>query len=314
MKCTTCLIPAAAAAFLVGPASAEVLVYEGFDYGLGALNGNAGGQGWNGAWQTDSQGGSISGTGVVAGLTLSDYPVLGNAAEVLSNYNGQISGTTYAGTTAGRQTAAGLAAANSPTTFFTSFLFRQDETDNSFANESTFAFGATAAGGQNRLISRPVDLFDSDDPQNVAVGAGNEATVGTAGIEIDTTYLVISKFENINAPVFGGNDITATLWALDAAGYDAVKSGGITEAELTANAVATATRTDVGPAFPPSLVGGEFARLRSVTGFGLNNRSQFDELRLFTDLNDVNTVIPEPASLALLGLGGLCLRVRRRSS
>jgi hypothetical protein len=303
---------AAVLLFTASLCQADVLVYEGFDYNLGALNDNSGGQGWSGSWQTDSQGGNISGSGVVSGLTFSDYPVLGNAAEVVSNYNGQISGTTYAGTTASRQTATSLATANSPTTLYTSFLFYQDETDNSFANESTVAFGATASGGQNRLISRPVDLFDDDNPQNVAVGAGNEATVGSAGIEIDTTYLIISKFENINSPVFGGNDITATLWALDAAGYDLVKGGGITESELDANAVAKASRTDVGPDFPPSLVGGEFLRLQSVTGFGINNRSTFDEFRLFTDLNDVNTVIPEPASLALLGLGSLCLLGSRR--
>lgn len=309
------LVPAcftAACALALGTsAAANILVYEGFDYALGTLDGNAGGQGWNGAWQTDSQGGSISGSSVVAGLTFSDYPVFGNAAEVISNYNGQIGGITYGGTTSGRQTAAGLATASTPTTVYTSFLFFQDETPGSFANESTFSFGATAAGGQNRLISRPVDLFDSNDPQNVAVGGGNEASLGTAGIAIDTTYLVIAKYENVNAPNFSGLDVTATLWALDASGYDAIKAGGITEAELTANAVATATRTDVAPDFAPVLVGGEFARLRSVTGFGTNNRSRFDELRVFTDLNDVNTVIPEPASLLLLGVGGLCLLAGR---
>jgi hypothetical protein len=297
---------------LGGNASADILLYEGFDYDTGSLDGNAGGTGWAGAWQTSSQGGSISGSSVINGLSLSDYPVLGNAAEVVSNYNGQLAGTTYGNTTAARQTATGLGTVSSPTTYYTSFLFRQDETFDNFGNESTFAFGATPSGGQNRLIARPVDLFDSNNPQNVAVGGGNEATLGTAGIEIDTTYLIISKYENINAPVFGGNDITATLWAIDAAGYDLIKAGGITEAELNANAVATATRTDVGPAFPPSLVGGEFARMIAVTGFGTNNRSQFDELRLFTDLDDVNRIIPEPASLALLGLGSICLLGRRR--
>jgi hypothetical protein len=310
---TQTLFAATATAALAATSQAAVLVYDGFDYTAGnALAGNAGGIGWDGSWQVDSQGGSNSGASVVGGLTFSDYPVLGNAAEVLSNYNGQISGTTYAGTTAARQTATGIGAVSTPTTFYTSILFRQLQTDNSFANESTFSFADTDFGGQQKLISRPVDLFDSDDPQNVAVGPGNEATVGTAGIEAETTYLIISKFENINAPVFGGLDISATLWALDETAYDAIKAGGITESELNANAVATATRTDVGPDFPPSFLGGEFSRLRSVTGFGINNRSRFDELRVFTDLDDVNAVIPEPTSaLAISMIGLLGLRRRR---
>ncbi len=288
-------------------AQATLIAYDGFDYTAGeSLVGKSGGVGMQGAWSLANPGnGGLNSANVVAGLTFSDYPVAGNAAEVLTNYQ---SGDNYDGVTAARQ----INLANplpSNSTVYAAMLFRHVENP-SFANGSTLSVGSTESGGQNRLIARPVAAFGDDNPDKVATGAGNEATDSpTAGILIGETYLIVAKFTGLNQPDFSNAVNTATLWALSAANYDAIKGGGITEAELDANSVARAFRSDGPSDFGSYLAQTDFLRLSATTAYGINNRSVFDEVKLATQLGDV-VPVPEPTSA--LALGAVALTGLRR--
>ncbi|MEL7303994.1 MAG: hypothetical protein AAGJ53_09910, partial [Pseudomonadota bacterium] len=151
--------------------SGELLLYEGFDYATSSnLVGQNGGD-WDAtrAWQTaGSSNGSINAATVVTGLSLSDYPVTGNAGQVVNNHN---SGSNYAPFIAGRQLPATLSTP-SGSDVWVSFLFQQDESG-SFANESQLSFGQTIDSTQQFMQSRFLTLFGDNAPDNVSVGVTN---------------------------------------------------------------------------------------------------------------------------------------------
>ena len=288
-------------------ARAAVFAYEGFDYTPGVLAGSSGGSGWQGSWgfTATGTGSTVSnGTSVVAGLTFSDYPVRGNAAEVLAIGN--------TGTVAHRQIAISPALPRD-STVFTSMLFRHVQQSTS-DNASAFTVGSTAFEGQNKLQSQAVTLFGVSNPDNIGTGSGNSSTRSpTGGIAGGTTYLFIGKFTGLNIPAFNNAVNTATLWALSEANYDAIKADGITEAELDANNVARAFRGDGPSNFGTSFGGGDFVRLLASTNFGVSNRSVFDELKFANELNDI-VPIPEPTLIASITLFGATLILRRRKA
>jgi hypothetical protein len=292
-------------------AQAAVIAYDGFDYSSGALAGSNGGTGWQGAWGFTANNGSLDAASVVAGLTFSDYAVTGGAAEVVTNAN---NGGSYGGVVAHRQISNGLSLPSN-STVYTSMLFRHVQEGN-FANGSTFAVGETATGGQNRLQSQAVTLFGNDNPDQIGTGAGNSTTSSpTAGVAVGTTYLFIGKFTGLNIPAFNNAINTATLWAISETNYDAIKADGITEAELDANNVARAFRSDGPSDFGSFLEGGNYARLLANTDFGINNRSVFDEIKFTTELSDISpaAAIPEPTSLGILATASMIALHRRRS-
>lgn len=91
------------AAVAMPPVSAELLLYEGFDYAVSSnLVGQNGGD-WDTsrAWTTGGpSNGNINAATVVTGLTFSDYAVIGNAAQVVNNHNDASNSAAFA---AGRQ-------------------------------------------------------------------------------------------------------------------------------------------------------------------------------------------------------------------
>ncbi|MEM1098646.1 MAG: hypothetical protein AAGH92_07650 [Planctomycetota bacterium] len=290
------------------PASAELILYEPFDYTFGgALTGQAGGT-WDPtrAWQVGGpSNGSANDALITSGLTLSDYPVAGNAAEVVQNHNGS---PTYQSFAAGRQLPTTLNVPSGSDVWF-SFLFNQDQ-EGSFANESQVNFGEEIGTGTRKMISRFVTLFGDNNPDNAAVGADN--SVGTSSgavIQQDTTYLAVSRFTNINGPTFSSNE--ATMWILEASDWDAIKGGPIDTTSLDNNSLLKVNHTP-GNTFSVGLTTADYLQLNVTTGFGINNRASFDELRLGTTLDSV--LIPEPASAALAGLGLFLLASRRRGS
>ncbi|MEM1211623.1 MAG: PEP-CTERM sorting domain-containing protein [Planctomycetota bacterium] len=294
---------------LAPPASASLLFYEGFDYAVSSnLVGQNGGE-WDPTRPWTSGGpsnGSINATTVVNGLTLSDYPVLGNAAQVVNNHN---SGSTYEAFAAGRQLPSTFAPP-SGSDIWVSFLFNQDESG-SFANETGVTFATAVDSIQQKLQSRPVTTFGGNNPDNAAVGPTNGVGASSpAVIAQDVTYLAISKFTNINGPTFSSN--TGTMWILEASDWDAIKTSVLNESSLDANNLAKVEHSPDNT-FVATLTNDDFLRLNLVTAFGINNRADFDEIRVGTTLGSV-AVIPEPSSALLAALGSLAMLGRRRRS
>ena len=303
----------AAAALAATPASAELIFSDSFDYTLNdSIVGKNGGD-WDGsrAWaEGGPSNGSIDAATVVGGLSLSDYATSGNALSVVSNHNGANGGDNYAEHSAARQLP-GAASLASGGDLWVSYLVNHNENPN-FANENFQSFADVAVSSASRIKTTTRTLFGGDDPDNIKVGANNSSGSDSTPVVLqDTTYLVVGNFTNVNGAAFTGGT-QATMWIFDEAAYDDYKVGSLDESGLDTNTLARVTHSS-GTDFAAQLDSGDFFRLSSLTGFGTNNRTVFDEVKLGTTLNDV-VVVPEPASVALAAAGGVLLLRRRRSA
>ncbi len=310
MKSLLFLIAAAAATSVPVCAQAGLLLYEGFDYTYSAasdeLVGKTGGAGWNGtAW---GEGGSAT-TGLrnvdvvsSSSLSFTDFPTTGNVGQVQNNHN---SASTYGNWIASRPLPNTLSIP-AGTTVYTSFLFRQEQ-NASYAFTDEARISASATGGATGYRVSPVTKGGNNNPDDVAFGYDTTTTSQTKVSGQKTPYLFISKYTNVN----GAGTQDGTMWMLSAANWDAIKTGGITETELDANNVAKLTDTATGM----TLAGGQYLQLYTDSAFGIQNNAYFDEVKVFTQLNDVtSTMIPEPASLvSLVGGIGLLMIQRRRA-
>lgn len=282
------------------PVSATLLVYEGFDYTTGSDNlaGNNGGVGWGASsWaETGNASGSDLRADVIAALSFSDYSNTGNAMRL--NNNNNAGSPDYRDQIASRQLT-GLSSVASGSTLYMSYLFRQ-------GGSASFAFSSglrvsdsMTTGGTLSFQQNNLTRFNSDGPDEASLGYGSSATSSASAVTaIGTTYLVISKFENVG----GAGAQNASLWLLDTSNYDAIKAGGITEVELDANNVTKITDSSTGITLDSS----DYIQFYGNTAFGIANQPEFDEFRIFTDLNDINAV-PEPSSILLVSLGAALL-------
>lgn len=306
------------AACVLGLASsghATTLAVEQFSYALGAgLSGQNGGSGFlaGSGWSYSSAvSGSISSATIVAGLTFSDLPVSGNAARlnVISSSSAGFGDTVQVRRRPGAVPLAGEE-------FWFRYLFHMDQTITAnnfraglviddvenFGQYTKFgSWGLTTAGSGRGGVN-----VDSS-----AVAAA----VGSSSLSDTGTYLLIAKFTGINEA--SGTARTGTWWALSAYDYDAIKAGGISEAELNAIHRQTASETVLPTASQPldfttadyyDLLG---ARPAISNAF---QRYDFDEIYSGTSLADLALPVPEPSTAMLLLLGLALLRPRRRSA
>ena len=93
--------------------------------------------------------------------------------------------------------------------------------------------------------------------------SGVDLPGGIAGV-----YLCVAKFENM------GSSGTETLWTLSAANYDAIKAGGITEAELNANYSNRIIKTSMASAS----LNNNYVRIGVNTNGG-SSTATFDEIK-----------------------------------
>lgn len=277
----------ATAILLSNTANATLLSYEGFDYTTGqALNTQNGGLGWSGnAWGAEAR------YTIVPGLSLSDYAVSGNAVQMNDD-----TGTTNTQLLANRQ----VASTENPSTLWYSYLYRPDSTvDSSYSGLQLHTTTTNPDASRLRSANRGWNVATG------GVGVDNGLTRGTQDFTDSTPYLVISKFSGLN-----GTSIEGKWWSLRAGEYDAIKAGGITEAELDATNYDNATETvALSYAFDTS----KYVQIQWVTSNAATQAGTFDELRHATQLDDLFVAIPEPSSATLLGLGiALLAGLRRR--
>jgi hypothetical protein len=280
------LVAFLALALGVGQAAhASLIAYETFDtYSAGSLVGANGGSGWGGAWTT-------GGTVIGSGLAFSDYAVGMRSAQITMS-----SWTLNFDTQASRPFGASASAGS---TLWVSFVGQWDSGSHYTGNELRVGPSATGSTGQ-------FDIQPRNGSTNwwnwTSAAVDGQQTGGYNNANGSPTYLYVAQFTNV------GGVGTETLWVLSAANYDAIKAGGITETELNTN-----TATVSGASAAMTLDTTKYLQL-AIKGNTGDWPSTFtvDEIKYGTTVGDVTSPVPEPATMALLGLGAVAMMAKRR--
>lgn len=288
---TTLSAAAIAAAALAVSAQAELIVYEGFDYTAAAdVAGQNGGTGFAAAWS-----GSDS-FDVSSGLSFGSLQVTGgSSARVNRAGNAAISRTVSA-------SAVTALTADDSTMWFSVLMDPTDDTlELSVAGfplntHGTLIFGDTALTGGSGTAPAPI-------------GAGGDAFgVSFDGIDGDFANTEIQAVSYVGGVISTdgtlvvGDNISFIVGQIDFA------------ADGTDDTLTLYNVTDPSAPLPTAFatLSADFDQSTfNVVSIGDAQTSIFDEIRFGTSLADV-TPVPEPGSLALLGLGGLAMVRRRR--
>jgi hypothetical protein len=270
----------AATSIFAGLAQAGPLIYESFSQDAGSLNGVAGELGLN-TWSANN------GTSVVATPTL-DYGDLANAG-------GQLDFPLSAGTDAWVTTTSVLGdnglLADGATLWF-SYMFQKFSGGG--ANEKGgFALGTDrldgAYNGTNMTNSgNGIGVMTNGASVSAAAwsGGGNGSTGGSIGITYGDSVLIVGKIE------WGATEEKITIYTPDTSDLGNLGTGAVkTVTGFDQSVFDTVSMTQRNSGDPGDQV--------------------YDEIRFGATYEDV-TPIPEPASLALIGLGGLVMLARRR--
>ncbi|MEM8495535.1 MAG: PEP-CTERM sorting domain-containing protein [Planctomycetota bacterium] len=301
------------AGFWVGQSFASPLVTETFDYTAGQnIAGQTGGTGWaaGSSWQTSVEG-SPSAT-VVSGLDFSTLPTSGNALQLDVDNPTAVDARGFVGREFGHSVTGN-------TELFVSYLVRQTRDEGlPFGNGQVTTFGTNftdagieATNSSNLFVQATTNGSNGfGGPEGVNVSLGKADGLGTADhvFPLDETLMVVLSFDSIGVGNFtSGLNSEAKIWILSESDYDAVLTAGLSEAALDANNQVVGIEARGVGTFGT-------ARIDPTDLFRFSGSSTtviFDELRIGSELDDV-VLIPEPASLALIALGGVCLMSRRR--
>jgi len=279
-----------AALLIAAPAQGASIAYEGFDYTAGSLTGNNGGTGdWGGAW--------AGGGTVVSGTDT-------NAAWGGTDSTGGVHRTQALATRAIDTTFVG----SSTVPLYFSAEFQKNGPQGIVSNSNGYAvFLALTNSADANSVTNTVRI-GLNKPNNLAHQFNARIGTGTGTAQVNTqfgsythstdgattppyvgsTVLLVGKIEfNVD----GVND-RLTVWA-DPTGFE---TGGASVVVEGAN------------------IGWETPTFAKTQAFNLTTGTQgdpyIDNIRIGTTWAAV--VIPEPSSLALLALGGLCAFRRRR--
>jgi len=311
------LVAFLALALGVGQAAhASIIAYEGFDYtqavgtSLNGLSGGANETGWGGAWTTVGyiQWGNLS-SELANQMTFAGYAASGKAAQVTFwGYNDDAKTPVTAAYRPSNQTVTG--------TMYVSFLAQCTGGAGSNAWGRTMVKASSVSTGMNdsnqygfvseaetaRTLS--IMLHDSSwsdyNTTAVSMDGANTSSNPNNGSGQDA-LLYVARITNLG----GGGDQLEKLWVLTATNYGALTTKD--EADLGAHCVTTATNT---------VTGKTFANYYLELGGKGGNDSGFalivDEIKYGTDSVSVLSAVPEPATMALLGLGAVAMLVKRR--
>lgn len=282
MKSQATTLRGLAAAVILGLtapfATADLLIYEGFDYGTGSVSGDGsglsvgtdslnGGTGWGGAWV--GQSGDTSYGNITEGsLSYSDGSV-----SVETEGNRLTLGSF-------RDASREFDAALGEGTYYFSVLLG---IGNSSGDERT-RFRITQDGSQNGLFEVGFG-YSGSDSASLVYRTGGDTPVTGAGTGVSGTNFIVGKFD-LSA---GGNMSNVSIW--------------LNPTDLTDELLNTATVS-----IDPTIGGGAGGvRLTRTSG---TESGVFDEIRFGTTWEAV--AIPEPSSLLLLGLAGAAAMLLRR--
>lgn len=296
-----CLLGICLASIFTAPLHADLFVYEGFNGYAGTdlagqtPNGNTVGLDtavgyYDGATTPRTTGYTLQSTG----LSLGSLQTAGGSLAFTTSTNvmgADISiGSAYSGT------------------LWSSYLVNLSFKGDGIGDGAVLRVGSMPSDSGNAHFNSYADSRTSS--KSIAVGYGPNTSNGSAGLALNTTYIIIGKFTSVGQTLSAGTPGVATQWALDATQFAAFLSAGGDEAALnsvTITGMSSNSVTSVGSnAFSNSMA------------FGLvtvNDSGVFDEIRFGSDLASVTpSVVPEPAAAAIfaaLGALGLCAGRRR---
>ena len=282
---------------LSGVAKAVLIMHEPFDYGgsdiedITGLGGSQTGFSPTEQWSNDESDADY----VAAGLSFGSLLTTGG------KFNYTSSG--------GRQTISRGIDINQTGQIWGSYLWRPI-TNDSGGNVNTIMIHNSITGDENGSEFLAAGLgWTAGDKGEVRLNGGNKgsAQAGSVSQTNGNTYLILYTITNL-----GGNAGTHSMteWMLTVDQYENFKAGGLTDAELDAATLGSAS-TDV-------------LQRSSISGVGLGaamtdadflmifqhdtTTAEYDEIRMSnTSLDEVTPAIPEPSTLTLAALGILAL-------
>lgn len=167
-----------------------------------------------------------------------------------------------------------------------------------------YSVASTTAGSLKTWTNR--QLVESQWSNAAGVGVGASASTVSFFPQITgTTYLILSRHTNIGVDSAVSQ---SDLWIFDLTQYDAWVADGADENELATFANKTVSNTSAVGTYS---LDGTF-NLMNVSGNTSGHSQIVDEFRVGTDLADVTVTVPEPTSLALLGIGATLVGCSRR--
>lgn len=278
------------------PSQAALLVYEGFNYTTGStlntITPNASTVGLNK-------------TTAYAGNGVANYTVQsGLAFGPLTTSGGSISAT---GPTA--VGAAKLSLNSYVGTLWSSYLVN-------FSSFSSVDRGDGALSRVSNDTSNNGERFnsyaDSRTPSGsptsnlgISYNAASNITVGSTGLELNTTYILISRFTNVGSSIPAGTG-TGTLYALTLSQFNSFLSAGGTESYLDSATIGTGASNVTGRVSNTNNNNTPTTYWFQSTNYAqfvnVNDSVTFDELRYGSTLTDV-VPVPEPQTLGLAALG-----------
>ncbi len=301
----------AAAMVGVGDASATLLVSESFNYDLSltTLNGTAAtGTGLSGNWTQKHNGAGES--NVVAGLVFGSLVTSGNAYQLLGD---RLTGGNDRYNVANVAISAPTSASTIWHTHLIQLQVRDEElSSNSTTPNSRWQARVSVHSGQHDRTNAPAQFgFSSTRDGSTSQGTVQLAgsTNGGAALNFNQTYLVVAKLTGLHDDGVGVEK-TATMWVLSLSDFNAVVADNYSETSLDDNNVYKLSRSVTNDT-EVALVGQ--LNLHTVDWTERNFFPIYDEIRYGTTAEFVMP-IPEPASLALLGLGGLMMLGGRKRS
>jgi hypothetical protein len=187
--------------------------------------------------------------------------------------------------------------AEATSTFFTSYLFRNEGAYSQFGVTDVILGGNTDTSG--KIALSPKEYDQAAGFGSTRINNQNQSPVnGPNATNVDETYIMIAK-------VTAGTDTTVKNWVLSASQFDAFKAAGSTETYLDTVGNVTQSGTNTRTGYNATLNAGD-----NISLFGYNNQTTvFDEFRIGASLIDV-TPVPEP--MMLITVTGLLLAARRR--
>lgn len=289
---------------LAGSAQGDALIYEGFEVGDGTLAGNAGGTGLSGNWSSNA-------FTTAGSLTYGNLVTSGGKQSVNpgTQFNkGNISpGTTLSD--------AGLM--NDGAVLWMSVLIDNIDLNGEPASNDVrtyVAFGAGDSDGFDRVgnnvgggftLALNKQSFEgagvinvqawNDGGQGGTLPGATRGDVTAANVAPTGTFLAVAKF------TWGQFGVTEDLFEL----Y-------LPDTNLALGSVVASMTADFDQLGAGAFATDAFDTISFSGGRSQNGVPQIDEIRFGASSDDVLPAVPEPGSLALLGLGGLLIARRRR--
>lgn len=278
--------------FLLAPARAALLLYEGFNgYGSGTLVGQT-------TANDTGVTGTFSGTGTVT------YASTGLAFGSLQTSGGAATATAGSGSTSSLSFNPNVSDTG---TLWSSYL----------VSASAISGNVAVSTGTSANLATSAVLGGISGYSQIRYGTAtgsSSAGNGSSALAINTTYLVLTEWTNVGTALGTGSSAgTAQYWVLTLAQFNSFVAAGMSSGYLTAAAIGTAANDVYASHTSISMTSGTygFDSTTPVTLSSQNESATFDEVRYGTTLADVLPV-PESPLAPLLGAAALLPLLRRR--